>query len=304
MNVAHLSASNFVILRRRRRRMLLMYGALILVAVLVMLPFIWVISLALKGSNEAFAYPPNIIPQAPTLQNFVTVLSNEILPGAFLNSAVVSATSVITNVTIATLAGYAFARLRFPGSEAAFLVLIASTMVPGAVTLVPLFLMTKGFPLLGGNDLVGQGGTGLLDTVPGLLLPHIVGALNIFLARQFFLDQPEELAEAARIDGASEFMIFARVYLPLSLPMIATISIFAFTGTWEDFLWPLVITASPENYTIQVALSAFAGIGGGGIIDWGPLMAATVLATLPLLLVFLAFQRYFVAGLASGSVKG
>jgi multiple sugar transport system permease protein len=211
--------------------------------------------------------------------------------------------SVLTNITLATLAGYAFARLRFPGSEPVFFLLLTSTMVPGAVTLVPLFLMAKGFPLMGGNDLFGQGGVGLLNSAPGLLLPHIVQALNIFLARQFFLDQPDELAEAARIDGASEFTIFWRIYLPISLPMMATIAIFAFTGSWEDFLWPLVITSSPENYTIQLALSAFAGIGGSGIIDWGPLMAVTALATLPLLLAFLFFQRYFVAGLASGSVK-
>jgi multiple sugar transport system permease protein len=285
-------------------RTLLLYGVLILVAILIIGPFIWVISLSFKGTNEAFAYPPTLLPQVPTLKNFAEVLSSDVLPGAFLNSVVVAMTSVITNVVIATLAGYAFARLRFPGSEAVFLTLIASTMVPGAVTLVPLFLMAKNFPLMGGNDLLGHGGTGLLDTIPGVLLPHVIQALNIFLARQFFLEQPEELAEAARIDGATEFGILARVYLPLSLPMIATIAIFAFTGAWEDFLWPLVVTSSPENYTIQVALSAFAGIGGGGIIDWGPLMAATVLATLPLLLAFIFFQRYFVAGLASGSVKG
>ncbi|MBO0781954.1 MAG: carbohydrate ABC transporter permease [Ktedonobacteraceae bacterium] len=301
MNVASM------IKRRRRHTLtsnLLIYAGIIIVAILVLMPFIWVISLALKGPEEAFAYPPNLLPHAPTLKNFGAIISSDVLPNAFLNSVIVAITSVITNVALATLAGYAFARLRFPGSEIVFFVLIASSMVPGAVTLVPLFLTAKNFPLMGGNDLLGQGGTGLLDTVPGLLLPHVVQALNIFLARQFFLDQPEALAESARIDGASEFLIFLRVYLPLSLPMIATIGIFAFTGSWEDFLWPLVITTSPENYTIQVALSAFAGIGGGGIIDWGPLMAATVLATIPLLLAFIFFQRYFVAGLTSGSVKG
>jgi multiple sugar transport system permease protein len=289
---------------RNIRGTILSYAGLLIVAVLVLLPFLWVLSLSLKSAGEALTYPPHWLPEAPTLDNFALVLSNEVLPGAFINSLIIAGISVFTNVTIATLAGYAFARLKFPGREGVFFLLIASTMVPTAVTLVPLFLMVKGFPLLGGNDLLGQGGTGLLDTLPGLIIPHAVQALNIFLARQFFLDLPDDWAEAARIDGASEFGIFTRIYLRLSQPMVVTIAILAFTSAWEDFLWPLVVSNSPENYTVQIALSALAGIGGGGSIDWGPLMAATVLATLPLLLAFLFFQRYFVSGLSTGGIKG
>jgi multiple sugar transport system permease protein len=226
------------------------------------------------------------------------------VPVALVNSIVVAGTATLTNIFFATMAGYAFARLQFPGRDSVFFLLIATTMVPTAVTLIPLFLLVKGFPLSGGNDLFGQGGSGLLNTLPGLMIPHIVQALNIFLARQFFMGQPEELAEAARVDGASEFRTFFRIYLPISQPMIATIAIIAFTGAWEDFLWPLVISTSPTNYTIQVALSSLAGIGGGGTVDWGPLMAATAIATLPLLAAFLFFQRYFIAGLTTGSVKG
>jgi multiple sugar transport system permease protein len=268
------------------------------------MPFLWVVSLALKGPQESLAYPPDLIPHALTFNNFSTVLSNEVMLGAFINSVLVAAIAIATNVAFTTLAGYAFARLRFPGREIVFFVLIASTMVPGAVTLVPLFLMTRGFPLVGGNDLLGHGGVGLLNTIPGLVLPHVIQALNIFLARQFFLELPEDWAEAARLDGASEFLTFLRVYLPLSRPMVATIAILSFTSAWEDFLWPLVVTSSPDSYTVQVALSVLAGTGGGGSADWGPVMAAAVLATLPLLLVFLFFQRHFVEGLASGGVKG
>ncbi|GHO92874.1 ABC transporter permease [Reticulibacter mediterranei] len=280
------------------------YIILVSVALLIVMPFLWVVSLALKGPQESLAYPPDLIPHALTFNNFSTVLSNEMMLGAFINSVLVAAIAIATNVAFTTLAGYAFARLRFPGREVVFFILIASTMVPGAVTLVPLFLMTRGFPLMGGNDLLGHGGVGLLNTIPGLVLPHVIQALNIFLARQFFLELPEDWAEAARLDGASEFLTFLRVYLPLSRPMVATIAILSFTSAWEDFLWPLVVTSSPDSYTVQVALNVLAGTGGGGSADWGPVMAAAVLATLPLLLVFLFFQRHFVEGLASGGVKG
>lgn len=277
------------------------YTILVVTALVVSMPFIWIVSLAFKGPNEAFAWPPTLLPQSPTLANFSYVLSQTILPTAFLNSGIVGLVSVVTNLGLASLAGYAFARLLFPFREVIFFILIATTMIPAAVSLIPLFLMTKGFPLAGGNDIFGQGGTGLLDSLPGLILPHVVGALNIFLARQFFLELPDELAEAARIDGAREFGIFWRVYLPLAQPLIATIAIFSFTGAWEDFLWPLVVTSSTDMYTVQLALNSFQS---GGNIQWGYMMAAAVLATLPLFLVFLFFQKYFVEGLASGSVKG
>ena len=277
------------------------YVILVIIGLIVSMPFIWMVSLAFKDPTEAFAWPPTLFPQNPTLDNFTNVLSQTILPTAFLNSTIVSLVSVVTNLGLATLAGYAFARLRFPFRDVLFFVLISTTMIPAAVSLIPLFLMTKGFPLAGGNDLFGHGGIGLVDSLPGLILPHVVGALNIFLSRQFFLELPDELAEAARIDGAREFSIFWRVYLPVAQPLIATIDILSFTGAWEDFLWPLVVTSSTDKYTIQLALNSFQS---GGNIQWGYMMAAAVLATLPLFLVFLFFQKYFVAGLASGSVKG
>jgi multiple sugar transport system permease protein len=199
------------------------------------------------------------------------------------------------------MAGYAFARLPFRGSGALFYLLLATAMVPGAVTLVPLYLITKGIPFAGGNDMWGIGGTGLLDTLPGLALPSLVGAMNIFLARQYFLATSAELAEAARLDGAGELRIFFRVYLPLARPLMAVIAIFSFTGVWDDFLWPLVITTSPENLTVQLALSRFLVSGN---IQYGPAMAGTVLVILPVLAVFILNQRSFISGLADGSVKG
>jgi multiple sugar transport system permease protein len=277
------------------------YAALIGVSLLVAAPFIWVLSLSFKPSAEALSYPPTLLSANPTLENYRQVVFDTNFPRAFLNSTVVTVAAMVTNVLIAMMAGYAFARLKFPGRELLFYCVIATAMIPVAVTLIPLFLMAKHFPLAGGNDWLGQGGIGLLNSHAGLLLPHIVGPLNIFLARQFFLDMPEELAEAARIDGASEFLIFARVYLPLARPAAATIAILSFTGTWEDFLWPLVVSSRPEMHTLQLTLSLFTA---GGAVQWGPLMAATVLVTAPVFVIFILNQRHFVEGLASGGVKG
>jgi multiple sugar transport system permease protein len=199
------------------------------------------------------------------------------------------------------LAGYAFAMLPFPGSRALFYTLVATAAIPISVTLIPLFLMARGIPLMGGNDILGQGGSGLLDTLAGVILPYVVMPMNIFLARQFFSSAPLELGEAARVDGASELRIFFSVYLPLAKPLVAVVAIFSFTGVWDDFLWPLVVTSSEEVQTVQLALARFLGSGN---VQYGPLMAGTVIATVPVLIVFLFNQRSFISGLADGSVKG
>jgi multiple sugar transport system permease protein len=170
-----------------------------------------------------------------------------------------------------------------------------------SVTLIPLFLMAKGFPLAGGNDLFGYGGSGLLDSIGGVVLPYLVLPLNIFLGRQFFSMSDVALAEAARIDGAGEWTIFRRVYLPLARPLVAVTAIFSFTAVWDDFLWPLVVTTSPEVQTVQLAVARFLSSGN---VQYGPLMASAVLATLPVLAVFGFNQRGFIAGLTEGSVKG
>jgi multiple sugar transport system permease protein len=154
---------------------------------------------------------------------------------------------------------------------------------------------------VGGNDILGQGGSGVLDTLAGVVLPYVVLPLNIFLARQFFLSAPVELAESARMDGASDFRIFWSIYVPLARPLIAVVEIFSLTGLWDDFLWPLVVTMSEEVQTVQLALARFIGSGN---IQYGPLMAGTVIATLPVLIVFLFNQRSFISGLTEGSVKG
>lgn len=269
-------------------------------ALLVLVPFLWMISLAFTPEAQAFA-TVSLIPKNPTFENFQTALVDAHLLRALLNSAIVAIVVVLMNCVVAVLAGYAFAMLPFPGSNVVFVGLVASVAVPVSVTLIPLFLMARAIPLAGGNDLFGHGGSGLLDSLAGLMLPYLVMPMNVFLARQYFLSAPVELAEAGRLDGANEVRIFSRIYLPLARPLVAVVAVFSFVGVWDDFLWPLVITQSPQTQTVQLALAQFLASGN---IKYGPLMAGAFLATVPVLVLFLFNQRSFISGLAEGSVKG
>lgn len=273
---------------------------LLVITALVLVPFAWMVSLAFTPPEKAFG-SVSLIPGSPTLENFKTAFVDANLARALLNSAIVALVVVVSNCLISVMAGYAFAMLPFPGSKVLFFVLVAGVAVPVSATLIPLFLMARGIPLAGGNDIFGQGGSGLLDTLGGVMLPYLVMPMNIFLARQYFSTAPGELAEAARIDGAGEVRIFAQVFLPLARPLVAVVAIFSFTGVWDDFLWPLVVTTSPQTQTVQLALARFLASGN---IQYGPLMAGAVLVTIPVLAVFLFNQRSFVSGLADGSVKG
>ena len=303
---ANVEARRTSALQRMRRAQLRGEGrvgslvVLVLATIAVLTPFAWVISLSFTPENEAFG-SVSLLPAHPTVDNYTAAFVDADLARALLNSAIVAGVSVATNSIFAVLAGYAFAMLPFPGNKAVFYTLIATAAIPISVTLIPLFLMARGVPLVGGNDLFGQGGSGLLDTLAGVVLPYVVMPMNIFLARQYFLSAPLELGEAARMDGAGEVRIFAQVYLPLARPLVAVVAIFAFTGVWDDFLWPLVVTSSQEVQTVQLALARFLG---SGTVQYGPLMAGTVIATIPVLIVFLFNQRSFISGLSDGSVKG
>jgi multiple sugar transport system permease protein len=272
-----------------------------LVVFVISTPFLWMLSLAFKGPTEVFTYPPRLIPGQPTLDNFRYVWESTNIPGAMLNSLVVAAVVVTGNCLLASSAGYALARIPFRGSAVLFTVILGTAMVPAVVQLIPLFLMARGVPLAGGNNLFGQGGTGVLNSYAGLIMPLIVQPLNIYLARQYFLDLSPDFGDAARVDGASELRIFWSIYLPLARPIVATIAILSFTGSWEDFLWPLVTVSSPSMQTLPLALNAFASTSS---TQYGPLMASTFLTMIPVLLIFALGQRHFTQGLASGGVKG
>lgn len=273
---------------------------LLMAAIIVSLPLLWMILSSVKPMSDIFAWPPRLLPTSLTLENYVQVIQKSNFPRYFLNSIIVASMVVVTNLLIAVPAGYAFARLPIPRRDLIFLIVLGTMMIPSHVTTIPLFILARNVPLVGGNDIWGAGGTGLLNTYFGIALPHLVLTFTIFLARQFFLDLPAEIRDSGRIDGASEMRVFASLYLPISLPIIATVAIFSFVSAWDDFFWPLVITTSDSMRTAQIGLSVFRSQFSS---QWGALFAASVLVVLPVVVVFLFNQRFFIKGLATGATK-
>ena len=269
-------------------------------AVTMILPFLWMVSTSLKPESEIFA-SPTWLPQVWKWGNYRAAMEAAAFGRYFLNTVLYSVLVTLSNLLLCSLAAYAFARLEFRGKNVLFLLVLATMMIPGQVTMVPVFIMLKHWPLTGGNDWVGAGGHGLLNSYPGLVLPAAVGAFGIFLLRQFFMTLPRELEDAARLDGCSEFGIYWRIILPLSKPALATLGIFTFTAAWNEFLWPLLITSKDSMKTLQIGLQVFQT---QYTTRWDLLMAGTVVVTLPVLIIFLAGQKYFTRGIAMSGLKG
>jgi multiple sugar transport system permease protein len=269
-------------------------------AVTMILPFLWMISTSLKPESEIFASPA-WLPHVWKWGNYAAAMEAASFGRYFLNTVLYSVLVTLSNLLLCSLAAYAFARLEFRGKNLLFLLVLATMMIPGQVTMVPVFIMLKCWPLTGGNDWLGAGGHGLLNSYPGLVLPAAVGAFGIFLLRQFFLTLPRELEDAARLDGCSELGIYWRIILPLSKPALATLGIFTFTAAWNEFLWPLLITSKDSMKTLQIGLQVFQT---QYTTRWDLLMAGTVVVTLPVLIIFLAGQRYFTRGIAMSGLKG
>lgn len=276
------------------------YTALILFAVVMMLPFYWTVVTSLKPDGDIFTVPIRWIPERLTLEHYTAAFSLVPFPRYFWNTLVIAVGGVALNMFLGSLAGYAFARMRFRGSKALFRLLLLSLMVPGIVTLIPSFIILRSFPMAGGNDLLGQGGIGLLNSYWAVLLPGAAGAFAVFLMRQFFLTLPSELADVGRIDGAGEFRIFWNIYLPLATPALATLAIFTFQAGWNLFLWPLIVFTDRDMSTVQMGLQAFSY---NYQTDYGPLMAASIAVMLPVVILFLALQRFFVQGIAFTGTK-
>jgi multiple sugar transport system permease protein len=282
--------------------MKLVRHAVLLAGVAVMLlPFVWMISTSLKPADQLFTVPPTWIPRELSWDTYARAMGAGNFGRYALNSLVMAAAQTVSNVTLAGLAGYAFARLRFPGRGQLFVLVLATLMVPYQVTIIPLFVIVRHVPLFGGNDLLGQGGVGWMNSYWGLIVPGAVSAFGIFLLRQFFQTLPAELEDAARIDGAGELRIFAQIMLPLATPAVATLAIFSFQSGWNAFLWPLLVTSTDDMRTIQVGLTVFVQQYS---TQWGQLMAATVVATVPIIAVFAAGQRLLVRGIAFTGLKG
>jgi multiple sugar transport system permease protein len=276
------------------------YAGLCLLAVVFAFPLVWALLTSLKSDQEVFQAGV-WIPSVWRFDNYARAVRSVNLIRHFANSLLVSIIVAGAHLVLASTAGYAFARLRFAGRDLLFALVLATLMVPSQATLVPLFILVKHWPLLGDNDILGRGGFGMLDTYWVLTVPMFATAYGTFLLRQFFLGLPAELEDAARIDGSSELGIYWRIVLPLSGPAMATLGIFSFQGVWNDFVWPLVTTRSDAMKTIQVGLAQFRR---EGTTEWTLLMAGTMIATVPILVVFLLGQRFFTKGIALTGLKG
>ncbi len=264
------------------------YAVLTAVAVVTVFPFFWMLMTSLKGPADPItSVPPQFIPGDPTLANYGKVLANLPIPRFFLNSIVVSLSVGVLNVLVAALAAYPLAKMRFPGREAVFYLLLATLIVPAQLTYIPSFILAVNV-------------FHYYDTLPALVFPNIVSAFNIFLLRQAFRGVPNDLVDAARVDGAGEWTIWWRILLPIVRPSLAAVAIFTFVTSWNDFLWPSLMLHTRENMTLPVGLAALQGFFAS---DARSIAAGVTMTVLPILVFFVFVQRYFVRGLA-GAVKG
>lgn len=272
-------------------------------AAVMLVPFVWAVLSSLKPEAEISAIPPTWLPQRISLEGYHIALTTGRMDVVIRNSVLISAVSTFLMVLGAAMAGYAFARLRFPLKRPLFLLILGTMMIPWPVTLLPLFTMVLHAPLAGGNDVLGQGGRGLIDTYAGLILPHLAYPYGVYLTREFFKALPAELEDAARIDGAGELRILFQIIIPLSKPALAALSILAFQSTWGAFIWPLVITTTPGMNTVQLALQQLQYMLGEYTVRWDVVTAGGVLAVVPVVAVFLLGQRYFTRGIAMTGFK-
>ena len=268
----------------------------LMVTALYAVPMAYTVMVALTPNGEWIGSWPS----HPEFGNFVDAFLSANFLRFFANSVIVAVSCTIIQVLLSCSAGYALAMLPVTAKNLMMLLLIALLVVPPEVSIVPLFVMVSHVPLAGGNDIFGNGGQGLLNTLPGIMVPHIVSALAIFLMRQFYAGLPAELGDAARVDGASEFRIFAEIYTPLVKPAVAVVGVFAFQAAWNDFIWPLVVTYSNDMRTLQLGLTVFFQENS---TQWNLLMAAVLGISIPIVVMFLLIQRYFQEGALAGALK-
>jgi multiple sugar transport system permease protein len=271
----------------RQRSRWWLYLVLTLAVIAVAAPFIWMLLGSFKSTAELRQSPPTWWPENPSLDNYTELFSRNNFGNYFANSIIVAVVVTAGNLLFCSMLGYALAMLEFPGKRALFAVVMGTLLIPGVVTFVPLFVLVAN--------------AGLVDTLPGLILPFLVGPFGVFLMRQFILGLPKDLLDAGRVDGAGELRIFARIILPLCGPALATLGILTFLASWNNFLWPLVVAQTEDTYTLPVALALFAK--GQNATNYGLLLAGATVVVMPILLVFLAFQRRFIEGIATTGIK-
>jgi multiple sugar transport system permease protein len=260
---------------------------LLAAAAVTLFPLGWMVSVSFMAPGEASTYPPPFLPRQATLVSYRELFAQEGMGRYFANSLFLAVAATLLSLVFNVSAGYAFAKLRFAGRERIFKLLLGALIIPAQVAMIPLFLLLESM--------------GLVNSYLGVLIPSAANVFGIFLVRQYALSFPDELLEAARIDGAGELRIFRSIVLPTLGPILVTLAIFTFLGSWNDFLWPLIVLTDEDLYTLPVAL---ASLSREHVQDTELMMAGSVLTILPVLALFLALQRYYIRGLLAGSVKG
>ncbi|RPI97215.1 MAG: carbohydrate ABC transporter permease [Chloroflexi bacterium] len=263
-----------------------LYALLSFGGFLMIFPYLWMVSTSFKARGTW--YNINLIPDTFSVEHYDRLLSTSLLPRWYLNTVVVAVIGTVSVVFFSSLAGYAFSKYHFRGREAMFLMILATIMIPSEMMIIPWY--------------VGVAKIGWIDSIPGILMPGLLSVFGVFVMRQFIANIPDELLDAGRIDGVSEFGLFWRICLPLSRPAVAVVAIFTFLGHWNDFLWPLIVINSNNMQTLQVGLSRLSSLETGA--DWGGTMSGAALASIPMLIVFLFFQKQIVNGMRLSGLKG
>jgi multiple sugar transport system permease protein len=266
---------------------ILLHVLLVFGALLTLTPLLWMISASLMPPGEATTFPPRLLPRVVTFEHYMALFTRLNLARSFTNSAIVAVGATLVSLLVNGMAGYSFAKLRFAGREKVFRGLLAALVIPAQVGMLPLFLLLKSM--------------GLVNTLLGVMIPGFASVFGIFLVRQYALSIPDDLLDAARLDGAGEVRIFRTIVLPVLSPILVTLAAFTFLSMWNDFMWPLIVLSDDRKYTLPVAL---AGLVGEHVQDTELVMAGAVITVLPALLVFLALQRAYVRGVMAGGVKG
>ena len=270
----------------RAWRSALLHGALVVASLLSLAPLLWMVSASLMPTGEATAYPPRFLPRTVTIAHYRDLFTRLDVARYAFNSALLSLLVTGISLVFNSMAGYAFAKFRFRGRDGLFKLLLAALVIPGQVTMLPLFLMLREM--------------GLINTYLGVLVPGLASIFGIFLVRQYAASVPDSILDAARIDGAGELRIYWSMFLPSVRPVLVTLALFTFLGTWNDFLWPLIVLTDDSLYTLPVAL---ANLLGEHAQDTELMMAGAVLTVAPVIVVFLALQKYYIEGIAAGAVK-
>lgn len=286
--------------RQKRTSKIVLYVSLIVVSLLMAAPFIWMFLTSVRTPQELADPNMGLLPETWAWGNYIEAFNAAPFAIYARNSFLLAVLQTASTLIFGSACGYAIAKLRFPAAPWIFGAFLASMMIPFYATVIPQFLIVRFMPLFGGNNILGQGGSGWIDTWWGLVVPGAISAFNIFLFRQFYVATPTELIEAARIDGVSELGIWAKIITPLIKPGLLTVALLSFEQGWNNFLWPLLVTTSERLRVIQLGLSVFRQEAG---TDFHLLMAGTTIAAVPMIILFAIFQKYFVNGFVSSGIK-